>query len=92
MKINRRAARLAALKSCATVMTLDEMKGLQAYVTVRAWKLCAEWMHYYVQKTTDKSQFRTWSGLALGLVHIYEAGRVDGIREERARRRQTAAA
>ena len=92
MKINRRAARLAALKSRETVMTLDEMKGRQAHVTVRAWKLCAEWMHYYAQKTTDKSQFHTWSGLALGLVHIYEAGRVDGIREERARRRQTAAA
>lgn len=73
-------------------MTLDEMKERQAYVTVRAWKLCAEWLHYYAQKTTDKTQFRTWSGLALGLVHIYEAGRIDGIREERARRRQTAAA
>lgn len=92
MKINPRAARLAILRNRDTVMSLDEMISRRDYVTIRAWQLCTRWLMHYLSSPGNEGAKTSLTALALGVCHLYEAGRVDGIREERARRRQDAVA
>lgn len=91
MKISPRAAKKARLVSRDTVMTLEEMISRREHVTIRAWQLCTRWLAHYLTNPDHENARTSLTALALGVCHLYEAGRVDGIREERARRRQDAA-
>ncbi len=81
MSISPRAAKKKALTSTDSVMKVEELERLKGYTSIRSNTLCMEYITRHLNGKPFNPSTVAWTAISL-----YEAGRIDGIREERKRR------
>ncbi len=87
MSISNRAARKKALTTHESVMKLEELEQLREYATIRSTSLCIKFIMGELHSRLEAGESIGFSDAAFIATYLYEAGRIDGKREERARRR-----